>query len=87
MSLACINGVGPAINPNNFGPCSQVTAASSGTLTVTFQQAFTQFASSALIGIVTTCPNIKITLTCGAVPTGISVNTVRFPENINRIII
>ncbi len=76
--LACTaNVVAPA---TGFGPCTVVTARPSGVFSVIFAGTGRMAApwSTAFIGIMPTCPNTKITLTCGTIPTDYIITTVGY---------
>lgn len=75
-NIACTaNVVAPA---TGFGQCTVVTARPSGVFSVIFVQAgrTSMFWSTAFVGIMPTCPNTKITLTCGTIPTDYIITTV-----------
>ena len=76
---ACVNGNPPAAAGGNtvIAFCTKTSAAPSGSFQVTFTQAGAALSPTAVMSILATgCPGTKITVTCGAIPIGISVVTV-----------
>lgn len=62
------------LNINTASSCMQNTAAPSGTLTATFSTA--SKVNKVILGIVATCPNTQIKVSCSAIGTDLSVSTV-----------
>ena len=77
IELACLSTLP---GDNNLASCARATSAPSGNFTIVFQQPGPAVAlrssPTAIVGIVTSCPNTKITLTCGLVPQNYIIVTV-----------